>query len=274
MKNRLDLTRFPRRANADSTCRARVSNAHCTRRTAKSHADPTRSNTQARKMRLSWGFVARSRLLCENGCSPQGCETRAIGAAGAQVPYKDKVGGSNPSSPTIGYEKGRRMFRRPFFRRCQQRINKRMFHVKHSQRSAMAAPHTHGAAGGRGLGERRYPALLWRDGNFGAWASLAAPIARCARRGSARGAPAGPQARPRTKEPGQKRELRRTGPGVRPRDETRRNRTTKRQLPTSRPSGPNPSCRGWRRRPLPRGTGWPPSRTARSGGGTSRIARA
>lgn len=101
MKNRLDLTRFPRRANADSTCRARVSNAHCTRRTAKSHADPTRSNTQARKMRLSWGFVARSRLLCENGCSPQGCETRAIGAAGAQVPYKDKVGGSNPSSPTI-----------------------------------------------------------------------------------------------------------------------------------------------------------------------------
>ena len=28
----------------------------------------------------------------------------AIGAAGAQVPYKDKVGGSNPSSPTINYK--------------------------------------------------------------------------------------------------------------------------------------------------------------------------
>ena len=26
---------------------------------------------------------------------------RAIGAAGAQVPYKHKAGGSNPSSPTI-----------------------------------------------------------------------------------------------------------------------------------------------------------------------------
>lgn len=154
MKNRLDLARFPRRANADSTHRARVSNAHCTRCTAKSHADPTRSNTQGRKLRLSWGFVARSRLLCENGCSPQGRETRAIGAAGAQVPYKDKVGGSNPSSPTIGYEKGRRMFRRPFFRCCQQRMHERMFHVKHSQRSAMAAPHTYGAVGTSGLGYR------------------------------------------------------------------------------------------------------------------------
>ena len=29
---------------------------------------------------------------------------RAIGAAGAQVPYKDKVGGSNPSSPTINFK--------------------------------------------------------------------------------------------------------------------------------------------------------------------------
>lgn len=34
-------------------------------------------------------------LLWENAFS------RAIGAAGAQVPYKHKVGGSNPSSPTI-----------------------------------------------------------------------------------------------------------------------------------------------------------------------------
>lgn len=257
MKNHLDLARFPRRANADSTHRARVSNAHCTRRTAKSHADPTRSNTQGRKMRLSWGFVARSRLLCENGCSPQGRETRAIGAAGAQVPYKDKVGGSNPSSPTIGYEKGRRMFRRPFFSSLsatdkQTNVSRETFATERDGR----APH------------------LWRGGNFGAWTSHAAPIAYRARRESARGAPAGPQARPRAKEPGRKRELRRTGPCARPRDGTRRNRTTKRQPPTSRPSGPNPSCRGWRRRPLPRGTGWPPSRTARSGGGTSRTARA
>lgn len=34
-------------------------------------------------------------LLWDNAFS------RAIGAAGAQVPYKHKVGGSNPSSPTI-----------------------------------------------------------------------------------------------------------------------------------------------------------------------------
>ena len=29
---------------------------------------------------------------------------RAIGAAGAQVPYKHKAGGSNPSSPTINFK--------------------------------------------------------------------------------------------------------------------------------------------------------------------------
>jgi hypothetical protein len=29
---------------------------------------------------------------------------RAIGAAGAQVPYKDKAGGSNPSSPTMNFK--------------------------------------------------------------------------------------------------------------------------------------------------------------------------
>ena len=54
-------------------------------------------------MRLSWGFVARTRLLCENRCSPQGDENRAIGAAGAQLPYKQTVTGSNPVSPTINY---------------------------------------------------------------------------------------------------------------------------------------------------------------------------
>ena len=32
-------------------------------------------------------------------------KTRAIGAAGAQVPYKDKVGGSNPSSPTMNFSR-------------------------------------------------------------------------------------------------------------------------------------------------------------------------
>ena len=31
----------------------------------------------------------------------QNIKSWAIGAAGAQVPYKHKVGGSNPSSPTI-----------------------------------------------------------------------------------------------------------------------------------------------------------------------------
>ena len=199
MKNRLDLTRFPRRANADSTCRARVSNAHCTRRTAKSHADPTRSNTQARKMRLSWGFVARSRLLCENGCSPQGCETRAIGAAGAQVPYKDKVGGSNPSSPTIGYEKGRLAFRRPFFVAVsnvdkQTNVSGETFATERHGRAptpmaqresrfgrAGGGPHSCGAMGTSGFGRRRHA------------------DARCARTRIGTGAPAGPQARPAPK---------------------------------------------------------------------------
>lgn len=37
---------------------------------------------------------------CEGFASFAGTLHRAIGAAGAQVPYKDKVGGSNPSSPT------------------------------------------------------------------------------------------------------------------------------------------------------------------------------
>lgn len=72
------------------------------------------------------GLLRRRAFLCETGfCGTmtalQGClraprracaqvrarqprqHIRAIGAAGAQVPYKHKVGGSNPSSPTTNF---------------------------------------------------------------------------------------------------------------------------------------------------------------------------
>ncbi len=37
-------------------------------------------------------------------------KTWAIGAAGAQVPYKDKAGGSNPSSPTMNFSRSSCIF--------------------------------------------------------------------------------------------------------------------------------------------------------------------
>ena len=253
MKNRLDLARFPRRANADSTHRARVSNAHCTRCTAKSHADPTRGAQDeaflgircaiASSMR-EWVLAARLRNTGDWRSGSAGpLQGQGRGFKSLIAHHRIREGPSDV--PTA-------LFSSLSATDVRTNVSRETFATERDGR----APHP------------------WRGGNFGAWTSHAAPIACRARRESARGAPAGPQARPRAKEPGRKRELRRTGPYARPRDGTRRNRTTKRQPPTSRPSGPNPSCRGWRRRPLPRGTGWPPSRTARSGGGTSRTARA
>ena len=307
MKNRLDLARLRRRSNADSTFRATRSNAHCTCCASKSHAVPARLVAPGREMRLSWGFVARTRLLCENECSLHGaCNAatkRAIGAAGAQVPYKDKVGGSNPSSPTTASKRGRRMFRRPLFRsRTRTNVSRETSSVEAlSSRAALVA--NRDATLPPGV-RTVFASMLRLERVAGAsilvtwetprrvsrWRAKLLPERlrrniweQTAQNGGERGRKRAPSTKRPTRGSGRR--------GARPPRPTHtlaarghlspratHTPTARRAAPapaaTCGPSEPSLSCRGWRRQPLPRGTGWPPSRTARSGGGTSRTARA
>lgn len=58
-------------------------------------------------------FFPSNGLICG---SIANVEFRSAGAAGAQVPYKHKVGGSNPSPTTMALEGSSPNGRRPFFR--------------------------------------------------------------------------------------------------------------------------------------------------------------
>ena len=91
-------SRQPSRAFADP----RGDAGHMAQRDA-FNAKTRRSGGQARAgpaASTGCAVFAKAGFLCDNKRHPFGDINRPVGAAGAQVPYKHKVGGSNPSPTT------------------------------------------------------------------------------------------------------------------------------------------------------------------------------